>query len=182
MNLDIDIAKRLKKGDSKALKLFFDNFYPSVYVYGRHYIERTDVLEDIIMDAFVGFWNIRESFLNIRKIREYIYISVRNGCINYIKQKEKRKKILTKDIELQEKISYELIIEEESYRLLYSAINKLPKKTKEIILMSLKNYKNPEIAKSMGVSINTVKTLKKNAYSKLRNQLSKILAIILAVF
>jgi RNA polymerase sigma-70 factor (ECF subfamily) len=64
-----------------------------------------------------------------------------------------------------------LVQEEETYRIIYQAIYGLPHQSRKIILLSLKGYKNPEIAGELQVSLNTVKTLKKNAYRELRDKL-----------
>ncbi len=71
-----------------------------------------------------------------------------------------------------EELSYEFLIEEETYRLLDAAIQQLPSRTREVILLAPQGRNNPEIAEILGVSINTIKTLKKNAYVDLRQMLS----------
>ena len=170
MTSDSDIAKKLSSGDSRALKLFFDSFYPSVCVYAIKFIKQSDVAEDIAQDAFIQFWKIRDRFSNIRQIRAFIYTTARNACINHFKQKKTREDILSNQLMIEE-ISYDLLIEEETYRLLHTAIQQLPNRTKEIILLALQGHNNPEIAEILGISINTIKTLKKNAYTKLRQML-----------
>lgn len=168
---DLDWIKKLNAGDQKVLKLFFDSFYPSVCVYAIKFIKQSDIAEDIAQDAFVQFWKIRDHFTSIRKIRAFIYTTVRHACINYLKQKKTREDILAHS-SLIEEASYELLIEEETYRLLDAAIQQLPDRTREIILLALKGHNNPEIAEILGISVNAIKTLKKNAYVGLRHMLS----------
>jgi len=171
METDLVWVEKLNSGDQRALRLFFDGFYPSVCVYAIKFIKQSDIAEDIAQDAFVQFWKIRDHFTSIRKIRAFIYTTVRNACINYLKQKKTRESILAWNQAIEE-LSYELLIEEETYRLLDAAIQQLPNRTREIILLALQGHNNPEIAEIMGVSINTIKTLKKNAYVDLRHMLS----------
>ncbi len=168
---DPDSVKKLNNGDPRALKFFFNSFYPSVCVYAIKFIKRSDVAEDIAQDAFIQFWKVRGHFTSIRKIRAFIYTTVRNACINYLKQKKTREDILAHS-PMNEELSRELLIEEETYRLLDAAIHQLPTRTREIILLSLQEHNNPEIAEILGVSVNTIKTLKKNAYVDLRHVLS----------
>lgn len=171
MEPDADLVRKLNIGDPKALRLFFDSFYPSVCVYAIKFVKQSDAAEDIAQDAFVQFWRIRDHFASIRKIRAFIYTTVRNACINYLKQKKTREDVLANNPVIEE-ISYELLVEEETYRLLDAAIQRLPNRTREIILLALQGHNNPEIAEILGVSINTIKTLKKNAYVNLRHMLS----------
>lgn len=65
------------------------------------------------------------------------------------------------------------VIEEDTFNLLYREIEKLPKSAKKIMLLALKGLKNKEIAETLAISENTVKTQKKIAYSKLKDKLSK---------
>lgn len=171
MERDLDSIQKLNNGDPKELKFFFDSFYPSVCVYAIKFIKQSDVAEDIAQDAFVQFWKIRDHFTSILKIRAFIYTTVRNACINYLKQKKTREEILAHNPIIEE-LSYELLVEEETYRLLDTAIQLLPMRTREIIVLALQGHNNPEIAEIMGVSVNTIKTLKKNAYVDLRHMLS----------
>lgn len=64
-----------------------------------------------------------------------------------------------------------LIIEEEAIRALYAAIDRLPAQTSRVIRMSLKGLKNQAIAEELGISVNSVKTLKYNALHTLRKEL-----------
>lgn len=63
------------------------------------------------------------------------------------------------------------IIYQETLRLLHAAVSQLPKQSRKIILLGLEGKNNQEIAEEMGISINTIKTLKKNAYRFLREEL-----------
>ncbi len=168
--LEQNLIKKLNQSDSIAIKQFFESFYPSVCVYAIKFIKQSDAAEDIALNAFIQFWKIRDRFSSVRQIRAFIYTASRNACINYLNQKKTREEILANKLAIEE-VSEELLIEEETYRLLHTAIEKLPNQTRKVILLALRGHKNPEIAEILGVSINTIKTLKKNAYSELRQML-----------
>ena len=63
---------------------------------------------------------------------------------------------------------------------MYDAVDKLPSQTRSIILLNLKGFNNTEVER-LGVSVNTIKSLKKSAYETLRTLLSKDLLMILFV-
>lgn len=63
------------------------------------------------------------------------------------------------------------LIEEEAYRILYNAVEALPVQTREVIQLALDGLKNSEIAEKMEISENSVHTLKKLAYKKLKTAL-----------
>jgi RNA polymerase sigma-70 factor (ECF subfamily) len=56
-------------------------------------------------------------------------------------------------------------------RILHQAIDTLPPQTRKIILLGLNGKNNNEIAEALNISVNTVKSLKKSAYTSLRGQL-----------
>ena len=73
------------------------------------------------------------------------------------------------------------VMRQETSRILYSAIDRLPEQTRQVILLGMEGNSNVEVGELLGVSINTVKTLKKNGYSALREMLSKEYLILLLI-
>ena len=64
------------------------------------------------------------------------------------------------------------VIEEEVYSIVYKAIDEsFAPRSKKVILLSLQELSNGEIAEQLGISINSVRTLKQNAYKKLKGLL-----------
>ena len=59
--------------------------------------------------------------------------------------------------------------------------NYLSAQSKQIIMLSMEGLSNAEVGEKLGVSVNTVKTLKKNAYAVLRQVLSKEYLLLLFV-
>ena len=62
-------------------------------------------------------------------------------------------------------------------RHLYNGIQSLPPEQRRIILLSIAGVKGEEIARRLGISINTVKTQKYRGYRTLRNRLGKLLGL-----
>lgn len=83
--------------------------------------------------------------------------------------------------ELEEYDFLKEVTQQEVSRILYDAVDKLPSQTRSIILLNLKGFNNTEVAERLGVSVNTIKSLKKSAYVTLRTLLSKDLLMILFV-
>jgi RNA polymerase sigma factor (sigma-70 family) len=71
-----------------------------------------------------------------------------------------------------------LIIEEETHRLIYNAINELPAQCRKVLLLSINGLKNNDIAQELDITVNTVKTQKKIAYKQLKIMLKDIYAIV----
>ncbi len=158
------------KDEVKAFKFFFEDFYPSVCVFANKYVKDMDLAEDITHEAFIEFWKIKEKFVDLRSRKGFIYTVTRNKCLNSIKQWSNQDKKLKAGLP-SEDYFHEMVMEEETYRIVHLAVNKLAPQSRRIICLSMEGKKNQEIADQLNVSINTVKTLKKNAYEELRNSL-----------
>ncbi len=156
--------------DVKAFKLFFEGFYPSVCVFARKYVRETDLSEDFVQEAFIEFWKCKEKFTDIKAAKGFIYTVTRNKCLNELKLRVIRENILKQEV-LSDDYFYELILEEETYSIVHKSVNKLASQSRKIVWLSMEGNKNQEIADRLAISINTVKTLKKNAYKELRKHL-----------
>lgn len=132
-------------------------------------MENEAAAADIVQDCFVKLWQIRADFFYLHQVKSFLYTSVRNAALNELEHnkvvsayahtyKEKKKDNFFQDH----------LIEQETYRILSEAIDRLPSKTAAVMRLALEGMKNPQIAESLGVSEDTVKTLKKAAYKKLR--------------
>jgi len=161
------LVTHLNKDDIKAFKHFFESFYPSVCVFACKYLKDFVVAEDLAQEAFIEFWKSKGKFDNIQAIKGFIYTVTRNKCLNYLKSLDIRGDILEKEIPKDDPF-YEFVLEEETYSIVHQAVNKLAPQTRNVVCLSLEGKKNHEIAECLDVSINTVKTLKKNAYIELR--------------
>jgi RNA polymerase sigma-70 factor (ECF subfamily) len=100
----------------------------------------------------------------------YLYTVVRNRIINILRERK---------VEVEAGHSFDevdfnnQITKEETYKLLHQAIETLPEQTQNVIKLTMNGHTNPEIAEELGVTLNTVKTLKKRGYNKLREQLKE---------
>ena len=68
----------------------------------------------------------------------------------------------------------EFILEEEVHAMVYDAIKDLSERSRRVVILTMEGLSNPEIAKELGVSVNTVKTIKLRAYRVLRERLKGI--------
>ncbi len=170
MKTNYSLVGSNNKDDIKAFKQFFEGFYPSVCVFAQKYLKDAELAEDLAQEAFFEFWKQRDKFMDLKAMKGFIYTVTRNKCLNNIKLKTIHKNILKDEISSDDYF-YEMVLEEETYRILHESVNNLAPQSRKIVWLSMEGNKNQEIADQLKISVNTVKTLKKNAYKELRTKL-----------
>lgn len=154
--------------------------YESLVMYANRFLSSKDVCEDLAQDVFVNIWEKDLSFPDNISLKVYLYKSIRNKCYNAIKHnkvKDLYNANYLREIE-DDNAFLKQVLEEEIVRKLHGLIETLPKRKKEIIKLSLKGLKNKEISESLGIHLQTVKTLKSQAYSILREEFKELSAFI----
>lgn len=139
------------------------------------------VAEDVAQEAFIEFWKRSDHFGEIKAAKGFIYTVTRNRCLNHIKSDSLHKEVLKGQIPSGQHFC-ELVQEEETYRVLYRAITDLADQSRKIISLSMKGFKNSDIAAELDISVNTVKTLKKGAYRELRSKLKGYVFLFLLTY
>lgn len=163
-------------GFTKGTETSFDNIFKQYFktlvsFSARHGLELMEA-EDIVLDTFHNLWRIRAKVKSAATLHTLLFISVRNKTLNVIRNVNNRKRIIdTIKLDVNDSESNNFIVEEEVARLLDSAIDKLPRQCKTVILASLAGKKLPEIAQEMKLSINSVKTYRLRGIEQLRDSL-----------
>lgn len=124
-------------------------------------------------------------FETIESCQGFLYTIARNLALDDLKHKKAQDNYIQSFPENNETVEHAFLKEvtrQETFRILYSAIDHLPAQTRQVILYSLEGLSVQEVGDRMGISANTVKTLKKNAYASLRNLLSREYLVFLIVF
>lgn len=172
-----NIIRQLKRGNKKAFQAFFDHYFNALAAFGYKYVPDQYVVEDMVQEVFVSFWQTKENFDHINAAKSFLYTSVRNKCLNHLKHQtviRKHQEALIYNLESDQYFEAH-VIEEETFNQLLIEIRKLPDGAQEIMLLALNGLKNQEIADELNVSINTVKTQKKIAYAKLKDELGRLM-------
>ena len=172
--------RQIKNGDIKAFKDFYNSFFDSMAIFSFQIVRESEVAKDIIHDTFLIYWQKRFEFETVDGVKAYLYAVIRNKALTFIRNRNveiKNQKHF--EIEYDDIVKREIILEE-TFQILHNAIDSLPPQMKKIIRLTMKGLKNQEMSEELGISINTVKTLKKNAYKQLRERMkNNVYAMIL---
>ena len=150
----------------------FDKYYVALCLFANQYTENEEVSADIVQDSFAKLWQIREDFFYLHQVKAFLYTAVRNKALNELEHSKVVFEYAQKVIEKKkDSFFHDAVVEEEIYRMLTDAIDKLPDQMRAIMRLAMEGKKNGEIAECLNVSVETVHTLKKIAYKKLRTYL-----------
>jgi RNA polymerase sigma-70 factor, ECF subfamily len=179
---DIHIKTSIKNGDKDAFRLLYEKFYSGLCVLAQRYTGSPDVAEEIVQDAFMRIWESRDERIIRGSLHSYLYASVRNGSLNYLKHRlierkysDERQKHLERTINLlliSQENGSSILIAEEMDKTLHAALESLPPKCREIFLLHReKGFSYAEVAGVLGLSKNTVQRQVSIALEKLREKL-----------
>ncbi|SFS49031.1 RNA polymerase sigma-70 factor [Lutibacter maritimus] len=179
---DSKILEKLKKEDYSGYRILFDQYYKPLCIYSLKYCDSFSQAEDIVQELFVKFWNDKLYMKLNGSIGPYLFKSVKNNTLLFIKDKGKYQ---FEDIEnqLNQLMEDEIIdfenIEKEKIKI-YQEIEALPEKCKEVFkAIVIENLKYKEVAEQLGVSVNTIKTHYSRALKQLRHSLDIIILLFL---
>lgn len=176
---DIDLIARLQKDDARAFDQVFEYFYPALLYFAVAIIYNKQEGEDIVMDTFRKFWQLRNNFETVPNIKAFLYITTRNACFNYLKyaqrQTSNKKKWFDAATGEADENMERMMIESETLRIIYDAVKQLPKKCRRVFeLTYFEGMNNHEISKEMGISISTITSQRSRAIHLLKENLNGI--------
>ena len=152
----------------KEFDIFFRRMYLPLGMYALRIVEDAQNAEDIVEDCFAKAWQMLEDGKDFDDFKAYMYSSVRNRCISFIRSRKD-----TVGVECIPEVDEETVDTSERDARLWEAIDSLPDKCREVFLLSKRDgLSNEEIAARMGISVKTVKNQMTKAFSRLRDTLS----------
>lgn len=160
--------------------LFMYNFRP-LCLYALHYVGDTDMAEDIVQECFASLWEKIQQGAPVRNRRAYLYMAVRNRCLDQLR----RKGVPAESLRPYD--SYGIIDDDEAEARsqtearLWTAIDSLPEKCREIFILNKRDgLKYEEIAQELNLSVNTVRNQVSKALRMLKEGVIKIYTLFFA--
>lgn len=169
--------------DRATMQYLFRRFYLPLRSFAYQHVKDDSITDDFVQNAFLNLWERRMNFNAVLAVKSFLYLNVRNACLNYLKREQVRIRHEGHVIRmLTEEDCADIALEEEVNRLVYDAVAALPEQSRRVVLLTMEGVPNPEIAERLNISTNTVKTLKMRAYRMLRERLKGIQWMLLLPF
>ena len=182
MNVDdVLLAKRVTERDEEAFKILYEEFFHALLSVACKYVEIEEA-RDIVQDTFFKLWSAPQKFLHINDMRFYLYRSVQNQCLNYIRDKKVEVNYRNKTEVITEDYFYNALLEEEIFIRLRQAIDELPEKYRNVINLNLEGLSDKDIAEKLDITIDAVKQQKKRGKEQLKGKLTHPFLLLLINF
>ena len=78
-------TKKVHTLSLKAYKNVFDSLYTSLCVFSKSYVNNLDVAKDLVQDVFIKVWEDKIEFNNELAVKSYLYTSVKNRSLDFLK-------------------------------------------------------------------------------------------------
>jgi RNA polymerase sigma-70 factor (ECF subfamily) len=168
-----EILNLYKKDEKSAFRLLFETYYILLVLFVNRIIHNEHSSEDIVQETLINFWQ-KKRFTNIKTgLDHYLFESVKNKALDYIKSNDRRQEVLKSAYEDYYRSTLEDSNEAGEYAKLYKAIELLPEERRKIFkLVYIEGYKYREVADKLGISINTVQTQLQRSLKFLREKLT----------
>jgi RNA polymerase sigma-70 factor (ECF subfamily) len=162
----------------------FRQYYSALCGIARGYIRSKPVTEEIVNDVFVKFWIHREQIKIRTSVKDYLFRSVRNACIDYLRSEQKARqqtaylsdnKATCNTLADLGENPLDYVVGSEMQERIQKAIDELPERYRMTFkLTRMDDLSYEAAADSMGITKNTVKSNLREVLAILREKLKDL--------
>lgn len=166
------LSRDLRRGKEAAFDYFFRTRYHKTVMYAVTLTKNMETAQDIVQDVFYAIWTKSAAIREGLTLDAYLHTCVYHRCIDYINNSKRYAAIMEKYAEDLRSGQAEEPVPGD-YVWLSNAVASLPRQCREILNMVIvEGLKYREVATTLHLSENTVKTQMKIAYRKIRKYAS----------
>jgi len=186
-SLSNQILTQLNKKQEAAFEIMFSLYYPRLVHFAKEYVPYDDA-KNLVQDAFVSFWERNPAVLNEFQLQSYLYTSVKNNCLMYLRHEKMVKKFaVNTEIRIHHQILYPALEQldtsatafQEMETIIEKTLSELPPRCREIFILSrFEGKKNKIIADELNISVKAVEAQITRALHVFRITLKDFLPIL----
>lgn len=167
----------------RKFEILFREHFTGLCYFARKYTGDLDAAKEIVHNVFLRIWENRSDFEWEKPAKSYLFTSVYNRSLNYIR--DNRKLIRQENFQ-----ALHLIADESAYSenletaelesRIKQTLQRLPEKCRQVFELSrFEQKKYSEIAMQLNISVKTVETQMSKALHMLREELKDYLTILI---
>ncbi|MEZ4700565.1 MAG: RNA polymerase sigma-70 factor [Rhodothermales bacterium] len=166
---DIELARRIKRGDHGAFKHFFDRYHGVLFGYLRRRGMDEETAADIVQNAFVMIWEKRDQIDENKSIRAFLFRIGYTRALNHFRDTAKFDRQATLETHATPEIPDTDHDFQSMRETLGQAIAALPERRRAVFeLCFLEDLTYRETAEMLGISIKTVENQMAYALKSIR--------------
>lgn len=169
-------------GNERAFKKLFDLYKERFYAVSMKMTGSDEAAQDIVQDVFMNIWNKRESLADVENPSSYLFTVVYRRVYRHYRKEALEKKLLQDTSFSTESVNTtdEMILGNESEKLISKAIGKLPPQQQIVFKLSKQEgLSREDIARQLDISPHTVKNHLSDALKSIRNFMADSTVILL---
>jgi RNA polymerase sigma-70 factor (ECF subfamily) len=166
-----------------AFRQLFITHYEKLHRYAFTLLKNEAAASDTVQSVFTRLWEKQGAIILDEGIKNYLYRSIYNHCLNIIRQGNNKEKYTLYQVHNSQKTSFsgepeEQMVARELQTRIREAMESLPTQCKIVFFKSREEGKKyTEIAAEMNISIKTVEAQMGKALKILREKLQEYLVI-----
>ena len=175
---EIGNRNKIQTEDAEAFEVLFHTHCQPLIYFAYRYVRDKSIAEDVVQEAFVNIWKNRSRFDFSQNMKSYLYTSVKNYALKFLRHSEVRLKGVD---QIQIRLGMvstpdEVLDYKEIEQIVEQTIRELPEKCGQIFSMNrFDGLTYAEIAEILNISIKTVETQMSRALRFLRKRLAHFL-------
>ncbi|MBO9620391.1 MAG: RNA polymerase sigma-70 factor [Niabella sp.] len=169
---DEDLLSLLKLNDKTAFTEIYDRYWKRLLVRAKLLLNVEEDAEEVVNDIFVTLWRKRATLQINKKLSTYIGAMLQYACFKVLAESRRRRITVASLPESADYGTLQWLDFESLSRELEAAVSNLPERCQLIFRLSREaGLNDKEIARQLGLSVNTVRTQMHRALSKLKDAL-----------
>lgn len=161
-----------------ALRRFYDLCFDRFFRIAYYYLHTEEWAQEVVLDVFLKIWERRDSLHHIANLEDYFFITIKNASLNYLEKEQRRKDLMADAFDDGTAVSgespEEILVSEELFAHYVKALDRLPERCREIFIRVREEKQSyAEVARDLGISVNTVDTQVQKAVGRMRDMLAR---------
>ena len=171
--------------ESLQFERVFKSEFKNLHSYACSILKDEASAEEIVQQVFYKLWEKRDSLNELQSVPAYLYRSVHNDCLNFIKHSKVKAAHVAHTVNTSKEsgIHADQVTLKELQQRIDKAVNELPEQCRAVFQMSrFEDLKYKEIADRMSISVKTVENHMGKALRTLRVKLAEFLPVLVLLF
>ncbi|WP_379085454.1 RNA polymerase sigma-70 factor [Pedobacter sp. UC225_65] len=172
------LFREIQYGNKAAFDELFVLYHDQLLAFAKQYVKQQESAEELTSELFVKIWLRRETLATVLNPEVYLFISIKNACLNLIRANKKRQQVFTEPPIDQPMVqipnAYNMGMEDkELVSLLDAAVAALPAQRQMVFrLVKEQGLKCSEVAQILDISKRTVENQLYKAVKTLAESIS----------